>query len=228
MCLMRITDFRCDDAGGAEFVLHGATTSFANALRVAMSSNVPTPAVERVVIEENTSAFADEFIAHRVGLIPIRGPAAGELAVNAIGPGRVYASQISSDAYTVMRGDVILASLNSGETLRMKMHVKTDTGARHARHNPAVAARFAPRHNGVLHAECLCPHTERGDVCKECGLRACTEEQASREMVHFFQFETTGTYEPRRLLGLALGSIRATLKKISNDIESAPAKSASR
>ena len=45
--------------------------SFANALRRIILVETPTLAIEVVKVIENTSVFHDEFLAHRLGLIPI-------------------------------------------------------------------------------------------------------------------------------------------------------------
>ncbi|MEM3522811.1 MAG: DNA-directed RNA polymerase subunit D, partial [Candidatus Bathyarchaeia archaeon] len=53
------------------FMLSGATPAFANALRRVIISEVPTMAIEDVVIVENTSIMYDEILSHRLGLIPL-------------------------------------------------------------------------------------------------------------------------------------------------------------
>ncbi|OHT00947.1 DNA-directed RNA polymerase II subunit rpb3 [Tritrichomonas foetus] len=54
-----------------EFELLNARTAFANALRRIMIAEIPTFAFEHVEFQQNTSPLPDEFIAHRLGLIPL-------------------------------------------------------------------------------------------------------------------------------------------------------------
>lgn len=53
------------------FRLTSADLSFANSIRRIIISDVPTMAIEQVVVKENTSPLFDEFICHRLGLIPL-------------------------------------------------------------------------------------------------------------------------------------------------------------
>jgi RNA polymerase Rpb3/RpoA insert domain/RNA polymerase Rpb3/Rpb11 dimerisation domain len=63
--LRTLTDDYC------EFVLSNTDVSIANALRRVILSHVPTIAVDLVEIDENSTVLNDEFLAHRLGLIPI-------------------------------------------------------------------------------------------------------------------------------------------------------------
>ncbi|PCH35460.1 hypothetical protein WOLCODRAFT_166280 [Wolfiporia cocos MD-104 SS10] len=54
-----------------EFDLVGVDASIANAFRRIMIAEVPTMAIERVYVYNNTSVIHDEVLAHRLGLVPL-------------------------------------------------------------------------------------------------------------------------------------------------------------
>ncbi|KAK3595011.1 hypothetical protein CHS0354_003739 [Potamilus streckersoni] len=55
-----------------EFDMVGIDAAIANAFRRILLSEVPTMAIEKVFIYNNTSIIQDEVLAHRLGLIPIK------------------------------------------------------------------------------------------------------------------------------------------------------------
>lgn len=55
-----------------EFDLVGIQPAFANAFRRLMLSEVPSMAIEKVIVVNNTSLLQDEILAHRLGLIPLK------------------------------------------------------------------------------------------------------------------------------------------------------------
>jgi DNA-directed RNA polymerase II subunit RPB3 len=54
-----------------KFTLTSSSAAMANALRRILISEIPTMAIDQVHIHTNTSALHDEYIAHRLGLIPL-------------------------------------------------------------------------------------------------------------------------------------------------------------
>lgn len=59
-------------ADSISFELVGADLSFANALRRVMIAEVPTIAIDVVEVAVNTSPMFDEFVAHRLGMVPLQ------------------------------------------------------------------------------------------------------------------------------------------------------------
>ncbi|KAK3021552.1 hypothetical protein RJ639_046500, partial [Escallonia herrerae] len=55
-----------------EFDMIGIDPSIANAFRRILIAELPTMAIEKVLIANNTSVIQDEVLAHRLGLIPIK------------------------------------------------------------------------------------------------------------------------------------------------------------
>ncbi|KAG2682624.1 hypothetical protein I3760_11G199700 [Carya illinoinensis] len=66
----RVEVIRCSD-DDMEFDMIGIDPAIANAFRRILIAEVPTMAIEKVLIANNTSVVQDEVLAHRLGLIPI-------------------------------------------------------------------------------------------------------------------------------------------------------------
>jgi DNA-directed RNA polymerase subunit D len=54
------------------FIVKGVNVPFANALRRIMLTEVPSMAIDELVIIENSSLLHDEILAHRMGFIPLK------------------------------------------------------------------------------------------------------------------------------------------------------------
>ena len=69
--------FYQNDPLEASFSLTGVDASLANAFRRILIAEVPTLAIEKVYVNNNTSVIADEVLSQRLGLIPLKGATDG-------------------------------------------------------------------------------------------------------------------------------------------------------
>ena len=79
-----------------EFDMVGVDAAIANAVRRVLLSEVPTMAIEKVFINNNTSIIQDEVLAHRLGLIPIK---ADPRRFNMLPPGMLINREYSCSSY---------------------------------------------------------------------------------------------------------------------------------
>lgn len=129
-----------------EFSVKGVTPYFANMIRRYSIARVPVLALERVTIYENTSAFWDEYIGHRIGLMPIITPeklsksAEYMFYLDFEGPGIAYSKDLKSDDKHVKIAKDNIPIITLGEKQRIKLEGKTslDTCARHGRYQAGL------------------------------------------------------------------------------------------
>ena len=69
--MIEIEKIEVDDRDSLKFIIKNTFPAFVNAIRRIILLDVPTIAIEDVIMIENTTAIFDEFIAHRLGLIPL-------------------------------------------------------------------------------------------------------------------------------------------------------------
>ncbi|KAI8914956.1 DNA-directed RNA polymerase [Powellomyces hirtus] len=154
------------------FVLSNTDLALANALRRVMIAEVPTIAIDLVDFETNTTVLADEFIAHRLGLIPIESTQASslnyrhecacvpycaecsvEFTLNAScqseGTMSVYSRDLISshpsiDTYFEDPSEkgVLIAKLRKGQSLSVKAIARKGTGKEHAKWAPCTGVAF--------------------------------------------------------------------------------------
>lgn len=166
-----------------EFDLINVDCSFANALRRILSSEVPTMAVKDVLLRDNESVFPDEFLAHRLGLVPLEADpelfefASGELdernslrfVLDARNEDRDVASVYSDEIKwkpigrqreTIgdvrFRGGVLMFKLARGQRIQAEVVCTKGTGRMHAKWSPVCPATYR-----------LMPLIEIGDVFDE-------------------------------------------------------------
>jgi DNA-directed RNA polymerase subunit D len=156
-------EFSSLDDSLARFTLTGASPAFANAFRRAMIGEVPTLAIEDVRIYDNTSAFFDEMLAHRLGLIPIKTDLSTystkeKCSCGGAGcPGCMVTFTLSVEGpKTVLSGDLIpqdpnatpvydnipIVKLTKGQKLVIEAHAVLNTGREHAKWQPTLVCGF--------------------------------------------------------------------------------------
>ena len=70
-----VAPVEADRIATLSFDMENVTAPFANMLRRVILTEVPTMAIDRVLIHENDGVVLDELLSHRLGLCPVAAPA---------------------------------------------------------------------------------------------------------------------------------------------------------
>ncbi|MEM0154425.1 MAG: DNA-directed RNA polymerase subunit D [Methanothrix sp.] len=132
-----------------KFSVSGITISNANALRRAAINSVKTFAIDSVTFYENTSPMFDEYIAHRIGLVPIITPVSGYkdedeilFTAEATGPVTVYSKDLQSTdkEVRVASEGIPIIKLGTGQRIRIEGKARMGTASKHAKFQPGLVA----------------------------------------------------------------------------------------
>ncbi len=130
-------------------LVKGVTPAFINAVRRSIMLHTPCLAVENVAIYENDSVMFDEFLSHRLGMLPIKTDIKSckqgdkvKLVLEKEGPCTVYSKDIKSTdpKIDVMDKNIPITKLSKGQRLRIEMEAEMQPGREHAKWQPAVVA----------------------------------------------------------------------------------------
>jgi len=172
------------------FFISGISTPVANALRRIMITEVPSMAIDDVVIIENSSSMNDEILAHRLGLIPIKTDldsyvlpeectCQSELGCNKCSvtftleveakeaTKTVFSRELKStnpDIYPVS-GEIPILKLAHGQSVHLEIYARLGQGKVHAKWQPVSASAY--KYVSAIYID-----PEECDVCGECIL-AC-------------------------------------------------------
>ena len=173
------------------FILKEARSGEANALRRAATNNVQCFAIDKVTFYENSSAMFDEYIAHRIGLVPIKTPTSGYtekdevlFTLDATGPATVYSSGLESldKDVAVANGNIPIIKLAKDQRIKVECKAVLGTGYKHSKFQPGL----------VTYEE-----LEDGTFA--------------------FRIESFGQMKPADLLSKAIGAIREELKDVEKN-----------
>ena len=116
------------------FVLEGGV-GFCNAVRRTLTSDVENWAPFKVTVRRNTSCQTDEYIAHRIGLIPFRRVGNGTtMECVKHGPGEVECSDLTGPAFDAVYPNISIMKLGEGQTLDLTIHFDKRPARDHARY----------------------------------------------------------------------------------------------
>jgi len=163
---MEITFLKLD-GDKASFILKGVDTAMANALRRTMMAEVPTMAIDDVMILENNSPMYDEILAHRLGLIPLTTDldsynlpeecsCGAELGCSKCRATLTLEAEAGEEAKTVYSGDlkpqdpgirpvsaaVPLVKLVPGQRIRLEAYARLGRGREHAKWQPVSVCAY--------------------------------------------------------------------------------------
>ena len=129
-----------------EFVLKDTTVAFANAIRRIGMSQVPVFAIDNVTFYENSSSIFDEYIANRLGLIPLTSEGAHKeneevlFSLEAEGPRVVYSKEMKSSSAKVkcVYDSIPIIKLGEDRSIRLEAKARMGDGREHARFQAGV------------------------------------------------------------------------------------------
>ncbi len=155
------------DKDSIKFMMKGVTPAFSNALRRAMIAEVPTMAVEDVMIIENSSVLHDEMLSHRLGLIPLTTDldsyvlpdecnCKSELGCNKCRATLSLESEATDESKYVNSGElkaenpdikpvsdaIPIAKLAPGQKIRLEAYARLGRGIEHAKWQPISSAAY--------------------------------------------------------------------------------------
>ena len=186
---MKIQIFEKDDVS-LRLLIGGTDAAFMNALRRIVLSEVPSMAVDDVVIIENSSTLQDEFLAHRIGLVPLKTDldtynlsenctCKSEFGCNLCRVSLVLEAEAEDHTTTVYSGDFIsenpsivpvsskipIVRLAPEQKLRIEAYARLGKGKDHARWQPVSMCAY--KYNPIITVD-----TKLCDLCSDC-IKAC-------------------------------------------------------
>ncbi|MBI5635555.1 DNA-directed RNA polymerase subunit D [Candidatus Micrarchaeota archaeon] len=131
----------------AVYLIEGSNPYFVNAVRRKIISGLPCFAINEVTMFENNSSMFNDYLANRIGLIPLTFDESVDaqspilLSLDATGPGIVTSESLKSSEERIkpVNDDFPIIELTTGK-LRFEATAVLGTGRAHARHQCAIAS----------------------------------------------------------------------------------------
>lgn len=191
--------------------LEGVDRSYANAVRRFCISEVPSMAIDDIVILENSSVLYDEILAHRLGMIPLKSDLERYVLPESCDCGNPLGCQkcrvlLVLDATakerprTVVSGDLVsedrevgpvnpnipIVKLAVGQSVKLEAYARLGRGKEHAKWQPATASVLT---------------------------------EGKGEGVFVLKVETSGTMPAKEIVTRSIEKLEAKLKELQKEVE---------
>lgn len=175
------------------FIVSGVNTPYVNALRRIMLTQVPTMAIDEIVILENSSILNDEILAHRMGFIPLKTDldsynlpeeckCESELGCNVCRANLTLEVEAADKTTTVYSGElkpenpdispvsdkIPIAKLAPEQRINLEAYARLGKGEKHAKWQPVSMCTY-------MYLPEVKINSENCDACGKC-VKVCPEE----------------------------------------------------
>lgn len=144
--MSRIHNIKSDGKKCTFIIRADKRSGIANAIRRSLLNDVTTYAPKSICIQKNTSCQTDEYIAHRVGLIPFDYPKnvtiedIPHLSCSVTGS-TAFSKDLVGDFFRATQ-NVPIMKLDNGQELSFTIEFERGTGAKHAKFSHISAVEF--------------------------------------------------------------------------------------
>ncbi|SAL99784.1 hypothetical protein [Absidia glauca] len=218
------------------FVLSDTDLSVANSLRRVMIAEVPTVAIDMVEIETNTTVLADEFLAHRLGMVPIDSREVEKLRYTRCTEDRtkdVTSRDLitSNPAFIPVAQDkndtgILLVKLRKGHELKLKCIAKKGVSKEHAKWSPVSGVSFEyDPHNKLRHTTYWFEESEAEWPKSKNALEEREPEKDepfdynAKPDKFYFETETVGSLAPEEVVAMAMKTLVDKLANVQMQIQ---------
>lgn len=128
------------------FTIRDTNTYYANELRRAMISDVPTLAIDTVDIEINDSVLHDEMLVHRLGLVVINSDNLSNIKIELNVECENDYLDVTSDmlvSKNLILPSILIVRLYKGERIKLTAIARKGTGRDHAKWSPVAAIHYS-------------------------------------------------------------------------------------
>ena len=164
-----------EDDKSVRVLLSGVPLAVANAIRRMAINEVPTMAIEEVLIIENSSSMPNDVLVHRISLIPFTSDIDRYVPPEECDCGKklgcercavrfVLRAEARDEPITVYSGDMVpeeettvkpvspripIVKLSPGQKIELELYVRVGRGRKHAKWQAAIATLYEPEVSGV-------------------------------------------------------------------------------